>query len=135
MKKGIINIGLVGVSLLFFSGCATVFAPEHGDSINFSSNIDGVSVAVNGKSVGTIEGGNFNYDMPRGEKGKKTVTFSKPGYKDSEVVVSRKLAMSFWANILGSYFSTTSSTVDIQNGNAYEHTPNQFHVNMREKEE
>ena len=111
---------------------ATVFMEDGGDTVRFSVNVD-ADVYYEGKKIGEVSGGSYTRQFVRSQKGSKTVTFKKYGYKDASVTLRRRMAMHTFWNIAGGWFSTTSTAVDAVEGNMKEHTPRQFMIVLRKK--
>lgn len=123
---------LVGLSSTLF-GSATVFKENGGDTVRFSVNVE-ADVFIEGNLAGKVQGGNFVYQFSRDKEGAKVVTFKKSGYSDVSVTINRQMDYLVLANLLGGYFSTSSTTTDVLNANHKKHTPNQFMINMQKAE-
>lgn len=123
---------LVGLSSALF-GSATIFKEDGGDTVRFSVNVE-ADVYIDGVNAGKVQGGNFMYQFARDKDGSKNVVFKKAGYNDVSVIVQRQMDYLVLANFFGSYFSTSSTTTDVANGNHKKHTPNQFMINMQKAE-
>lgn len=130
MRKIVITLLVfLGISSNLFAS-ATIFKEDGGDTVRFQVNVE-ASVYMNSGLIGEVSGGNFTHQFSRDAEGSKTITFKKDGYKDSSVTINRQMDYLVLANILGSYFSTSSTTTDMVNGNHKKHTPNQFMINMQ----
>ena len=133
MKKIFLVLFLAFLFSLDSFGYATIFQEvwkDGGDKITFNSNVNEVTVYIDSRPIGIIRGGALEYTLARDGKN-KFVQFKKPGYKDEEIFIGTKLALTFWGNVGFLYFGTTGSSTDSwSTKNSRQYTPNQFYVEM-----
>ena len=130
MRKIVITLLVfLGITSSLFAS-ATIFKEDGGDTVRFQVNVE-ASVYMNGGLIGEVSSGNFTHKFARDAEGSKTLIFKKEGYKDVSITIDRQMDYLVLVNFLGSYFSTSSTTTDVLNGNHKKHTPNQFMINMQ----
>eukprot|EP01047_Picozoa_sp_COSAG01_P000483 COSAG01_NODE_9_length_43729_cov_66.133463_20_plen_133_part_00 len=132
MKKILLTLALlVGLTSSAFAFATGMNMIQGGEKINFTSNIDGVSVYMNGQKQGILRHNNFVCPITRDGLAKE-FTFKKAGYKDVTLQMTKNLDAIFWANfIVGG--SVGSSIDSLSTKNAYSYTPDYYFIDM-EKE-
>ncbi len=129
MRKIILLAVLVFSLSASLFGFATLTAPQGGDPIQFSANIADVDVYLNNQLVGKLGALPFTYKVKREEES-KVFTFTKDGYKDSTVVLTKSPVSIFWLNfIIGGVWG--SSTDSLSTKNNMEYSPNQYFIQMK----
>ncbi len=129
MKKSLMLLCmLVFLSSNSFGFATIMHSITGGDEITFNSNVEGVSVYIDGNPIGKIRSGSMSYKISR-DGTNKLVKFEKPGYRTEEVLIGTKTAGAFWGNfIAGGTFGSSTDSWSTKNSRQY--TPNQFYVEM-----
>jgi hypothetical protein len=129
MKKIILTLALLlGLNSMAFGFATLMQVYRGGDTINFTSNTEGVVVFENGVKVGSIGDSNFAIKIKR-SKDQKVFSFKKQGYQDVQIVLTTKRDMLFWGNIIygASFGSSTDSWVT---GADRQYSPSNYYVEM-----
>lgn len=131
MKKLFLLGVLVTAMCSHVFGFATVYqSVKGGDVVGFSTNVEGVSVYMNGQKVGLTNNKFFSYTFQTRDGEDKVLTFKKAGYKDASVTVGTTFDSVFWGNLI--VFGSIGSSVDsITTQNVRKYSPNQFFVELK----
>lgn len=116
--------GLCAVALLVaLAGCATLFTPSK-DKISFSSDLDEVTVYIDGQLVGRTP---LEVEIPRAMATRGALArFVKDGYEPQEFRLKRRFnKVAIW-NSTGIF----SWGTDILSGAWYEYEPLKYHIEL-----
>lgn len=108
------------------AGCATIMEGKT-QKVTFNSVPSGADVYLNGKHLGKTPL-TVTLDKPK-EDGQ--LKFSKEGYKDIEIVASKKMSSWLLGNII--FGGTFGTSTDYASGAIYEYQPNNFQVTLEPK--
>lgn len=111
------------VAALLIAGCATIMEGKT-QKVTFNSVPSGADVYLNGKHLGKTPL-TVTLDKPK-EDGQ--LKFSKKGYKDIEIVASKKMSSWLLGNII--FGGTFGTSTDYASGAIYEYQPNNFQVTL-----
>lgn len=112
------------LSVLLLGACGTVFSGTTQD-ISIDSNVDNVSVYVNGAFVCKTP---CIYPLDR-ESGSVSIVGKKEGYEDMGIALKSKMNPVAWGNLIFVY----SWTTDIIDGAAWKYKQNGVYLNMEKK--
>ncbi len=131
MKKYILLLAiLLGLNAQAFGFATAVTKIKGGDEIVINTNIQQVSIFLDGIKVGESVGNVFVYKVNRTGQ-PRTFVLKKQGFKDSSVTLTTQFDTFFWGNaVFGLGGSFSSSTDSWSTNSTREYTPNQFYVDM-----
>ena len=121
------TLGLLMV--LGMMGCGGIFNGKT-QLMQIESNVKGASIDLITKEGKVIPIGTTPYTGAVPRKKNPILVLKKEGYADKRYVMETKLALVFFLNGFGSYFSTFSTTTDMSNETAWEYTPTNIYINM-----
>jgi hypothetical protein len=126
MKKilALISLGI------FLSGCATLISGKT-QAMTLNSSVEGVEM-----SIVDLDENRLVYlgktpmvaNVPRLKNAK--LIAKKEGFRTSELVIRTETNMFYLLNILGVYFSTSSTSTDYSSGALYKYSPNSYYANL-----
>lgn len=111
------------MAAIMIAGCATIMDGTK-QKVTFNSVPSGADVYLNGKHLGKTPL-TVTLDKPK-EDGQ--LKFSKKGYKDIEIVASKKMSSWLLGNII--FGGTFGTSTDYASGAIYEYQPNNFQVTL-----
>ncbi len=131
MKKLLIAVlFMCFMSANVFGWATVVTSVKGGDKVVFTSNVDNVSVFLNGQKVGALVNNRMEYTIVRDGQ-PKLFEFQKSGYGKQEFMMTKKLDPIFMANII--FGGSIGSSVDsLTTKNAYAYSPGQFYIDMKQ---
>ena len=131
MKKVLISLlFMCFMSANVFGWATIVTTVKGGDKVVFTSNVDNVSVYLNGQKIGNVLNNRFEYTIVRDGK-PKAFEFQKSGYGKTQFVMTKKLDPIFWLNLF--FGGSIGSSVDsLSTKNAYAYSPNQYYIDMKQ---
>ena len=123
MKK-ILLTTITGISFAFSS--ATIINGTT-QNISFNSEPEGAKVLLNGVQKCTTP---CTLSLAKDEY--ESVTFKKEGYKSKVLPLETSMHGTVLLNILGFNLGIFSTTTDMANGSAYEYSPAQYFVELKQ---
>lgn len=119
---------IVGLNTQVFGFATIVQAIKGGDEVSFTSNVEGVTVFLDGVNIGKMGAVAFKYKLNR-TGAPRTFMFKKKGHEDQYITVNTKFDNMFWGNAIFGGLSTSGSSTDSwSSNNTKQYSPNQFYV-------
>tara|TARA_Y100001934_G_C11833619_1_gene531755 strand:- start:30 stop:461 length:432 start_codon:yes stop_codon:yes gene_type:complete len=112
-------------------GWATIVTTVKGeDKVVFTSNVDNVSVYLNGQKVGNVLNNRFEFPIVRDGQ-PKVFEFQKAGYGAAQFVMTKSVDPIFWLNIIGG--NVIGSSIDsLFTKNVYAYSPGQYYIDLKQ---
>jgi hypothetical protein len=102
-----------------------MFSGSH-QLLTVNSNVNGAKVYFNDSLIGTTP---LITSFQRGKLG--VLSVRADGYQPTQIALNKEVNPFVIADLLGGYFSTTSTTVDYSNGSMYRYEPSTFMVTLQ----